>query len=239
MTQDQLNFNSMLAAVLKYLNDNSPEWSTNSVVNIGVKNVQVAKAAIDTKAQLQQDSDKTGYTNQKNMDYENMLTLAYRMGVRVYNYAESVNNAVMMQAVNYSKHDLEKGTEQNVVKRCTTIAEQAAAALAAVPAPSADYKITATGVSDLQAAIGLITPDTAERDVVGGTHTNTTASLASLISDARAKLKTLDKLIEGMVDDDEDDFITGYEVVRRINDRRARGKDKPAPIPPAPPKQNG
>jgi hypothetical protein len=238
MTQDQLNFNTMLAAVLQYLADNSPEWSTNSVVNAGVKNVQAAKAAIDAKAQLQQDSNKTGYTDKKNIDYENMLTLAYRLGVRVYNYAVSMNDPVMTQAVHFSRFTLESGTEQNVVKRCTTIAEQAAAALAAVPAPSVDYKITAAGVSDLQSAIALIMPDTAERDVVGGTHIDTTATLAKLISDARTKLKMLDKLIEGMVDDDEDDFITGYEVVRRITDRRARGKDKPAPIPPVTPKQN-
>lgn len=226
MTLRQSNNQNMFAAVLAYLDDHAADWSGNAVVTTGVTNFRVAKTNIDTKAQLQQDSDKTGYTSKKNGDLENMLALAYRMALRVHNYAVGVGNVVMAQAVNFSKNTLNEGAEQEMIKRCTTIATTATAALATTPAPNIDYKITAADVGNLQATIALIMPDTAERDVIGGSHTNSTASIISLQSIAYRQLKSLDRLIEGMIDDDEDVFITGYEILRRINNRHGRGAAK-------------
>lgn len=226
MTLRQSTNQTMFAAVLQYLDDHSADWSNNSVVNAAVNSFRISKTNIDTKAQLQHDSDKTGYTSKKNADLENMLTLAYRMGVRVHNYAAGIGNIVLAKSVNYSRNTLNEGTEQEMTKRCTAIATSAATALATIPAPNVDYKITAVGVGDLQNIIALIVQDTAERNVMGGSHTNSTASLITLQSTAYIQLKTLDRLIEGMVDDNEDDFITGYEILRKTNKRHGRGAAK-------------
>src|SRR3954451_20357348 len=49
--------------------------------------------------------------------------------------------------------------------------------------------------------------------------------IASRLQDARGKLNELDDLIEGLDDEDsETDFAKGYFSVRKISDRRGRGK---------------
>jgi hypothetical protein len=49
--------------------------------------------------------------------------------------------------------------------------------------------------------------------------------IASLLQDARGKLNEPDDLIKGLDDEDsETDFTKGYFSVRKINDRRGRGK---------------
>lgn len=227
MTLKQSNTNTMFTAVLQYLDKNQAVWKGNSVVFAGVLAFRMAKANIDTKAQMQQDSEKKGYTSKKNVDLENMLTLAYRLALRTHNYAVATGNMVMAQATHFSKYSLAVGSEQQILMRCNTIATTATTALASSPAPNADYKILALDVKVLHNAITLITPETAERDVVGGSHVDATATLIALISTAQTKLKSLDRLIEGMVDEKEDTFITGYEVIRRTNDRHGRTAVKP------------
>ncbi len=235
MTRPQLNTLAMLNATIKYLNDNSLVWGGNSVVSAGVKAFTTSKGNIDAAATVQQANGTTGVTDQKNIDYETMLDLAYKLGVRVYNYASGVGNIIMRDAVHYSRSALEELGEEAALLVCNNIVTQANAALATLPAPNPDYKITTTGVGAAQDAIDLVTPEIPAIKEVRGVRSASTAWFKPYFADTHTKLELLDKLIEGMADDDDDaenSFVAGYEQVRKTDNLRARGKDKVAPAPP-------
>ncbi len=73
-------------------------------------------------------------------------------------------------------------------------------------------------------AADTIEPDSAERDVVGGTHTGSTMQLNNLYATARQQLHVLDDLIEGDADDDSSEFVRNYFIMRRTVDHKGGGK---------------
>jgi hypothetical protein len=79
-------------------------------------------------------------------------------------------------------------------------------------------------LADIQAEEKL----TAERNVVGGTRTGSTANLPDLIRKGMALLKKLDGLVASMIKDQT--FIQTYQSLRLIYDRRGgKGGDKEEP----------
>ena len=111
-----------------------------------------------------------------------------------------------------------------MLNRCISIISKANNVTATAPAA---FKITPELISQAGDAAALITPDTAERNVVSGTHTGTTTQLSSLFSNARTQLNALDDLIEGDADEDSE-FVRNYFIVRRTIDLTA-GRKKETP----------
>ncbi len=223
MTQKQTNSLNMFFAVLQYLNDNSAEWNANTLISSGIQTFSTSVDAINKQAAAQTGSDKKGYTTKKDQDLENLVTLAYKLALRVKNYAVSINNPVLKQAVDFSRTELEAGKEKAIADRCNNIADKANSIVAAAPA---EYKITPELIAQVTTAAAAIEPDTAERDVMGGTHTAATMQLNNLFTAARNQLHVVDDLIEGDADDDSSDFVRNYFIMRRTVDRKGGGGKK-------------
>jgi hypothetical protein len=93
------------------------------------------------------------------------------------------------------------------------------------PCQLAGYKVAAADITALRDAINNALPKTAERDAASAARRGVTLTLPSLFSQANEEASDLDDLIEGLVDEEHEDFITGYFAARRINDTRG-GKSK-------------
>ncbi len=228
MTQRQINSLNMYNAVLQFLNDNNAAWNSNTIIAAAVTALGTTVTAIQKQAGAQQNGAK-GYTAKKDQDLENLADLTYKLALRVKNYAVSINDLVLKQAVTVTRHELQNGKEADVLNRCKNIISKADGVASAAPP---EYKITSQLIADATAAADLITPDTAERDVVSGAHSGTTTQLGSLFSTARNQLHTLDDLIEGDADDDSSDFVNNYFIMRRTNDHKGGGKKDVTDTPP-------
>ena len=224
MTQRQINSLNMYNAVMKFLNDNNASWSTNTIIAAAVTAFSSSVSSIQEQAAAQQSTSAKGYTTKKDQDLENLVNLTYKLALRVKNYAVSIGDTVLKQAVDFSRHELESGKETDVLNRCISIISKANNVTATAPAA---FKITPELISQAGDAAALITPDTAERNVVSGTHTGTTTQLSSLFSNARTQLNALDDLIEGDADEDSE-FVRNYFIVRRTIDLTA-GRKKETP----------
>lgn len=223
MTQRQIDSLNMFNAVLQYLSDNSADWNTNTLISSGAKAFSTSVDAIHKLSATQLSSEKKGYTTKKDQDLENLVNLTFKLALRVKNYAVSINDAVLKQAVDFSHHELEAGKETDVVNRCSNIADKANSIVAAAPP---EYKITADLITQVTNAAAAIEPDRSERDVVGGTHSGATMQLNNLFATARTNLYTLDDLIEGDADDDSSDFVRNYFIMRRTVDHKGGGGKK-------------
>jgi len=213
----------MFQAVLQYLNDNNTEWNANTLIAASVQNLRSSVEAIQQQAAAQQGSNTKGYTAKKEQDIENVVDLCYKLALRVKNYAVSINDPVLKQAVDWSRRELETGKEMDIENRCLTIINKAGSVAATAPV---EYKITPEMVEQARAAAAAITPGRAERDVVSGTRSSTTTQLNDLFTTARNQLNIIDDLIEGDADDDSAAFVRDYFIMRRTVDRRgSRSKD--------------
>ena len=213
MTQRQNNALNMYNAVLQYLDENSGIW--NNVTPVADKQAQLKMIvnSVNSKSEEQQEKSTNGYTAAKNAAVNAMVNLAYKMALKVKGYAKKTDDEVTLQSVDFSMSELENGPSTEVINRCRIIATTAQKKLAGL----ADYKVTASDVTALQDAINNAVPKKAERDAVGAARRGVTLTLPSLFSQARKEVSDLDDLIEGLIEDNED-FISGYFAVRRIND---------------------
>jgi hypothetical protein len=221
MTQKQTNSLNMFLAVLKFLDDNNAGWNNSSIISNEVQDFRNTLQSIQEAAVGQQSADRIGYTKKKDQDLEKLVDLAYKLALRVKNYAVKINDPVLMQAVDFSKTGLLAGTEKEAVNRCLNIAAKAAT-VAGTASP--DYKITPELITQVTDTAALITPETAERDVQHGMHANATSGLTALVSTAHTQLKQLDDLIEADADEDSTDFVRKYFIMRRTFDHKDGGK---------------
>ena len=223
MTQKQINSLNMFNAVLQYLTDNNTDWKANTLITEAIRKFSRSVEAINAQAAAQTGNDKKGYTAKKDQDLENLVSVAYKLALRIKNYAVSIDDPVLKQSVDFFRTELEAGKEKNIIDRCNTIVAKANSIVATAPA---EYKITPELIAQVTAAAAAIEPDAAERDVVKGTHSGATTELNTLISTAKAQLHTLDDLIEGDADDDSSEFVKNYFIMRRTVDTKARGEEK-------------
>ena len=225
MTQRQINALHMYNAVLAYLDE-------NIVIYMGIAPIVEQKTAlaytidlIKTNSQNQQEKSPEGFTAAKNNAIETMINKAYKIALKVKSYAKKTGNAVLLKSVDFSMHDLESGSETEIINRCKIIANAADANIANLT----NYKVVAQDVADLNTAITGAMPKAAQRDVVGSERHSITLNLPSLFSQAREQALDLDDLIEGLIDEESQEFIDGYFSVRRINDRRGGRSEKQEP----------
>lgn len=195
-------------------------------------NTYIAKAVndfsktVDDIVQLsaaQQSNNPKGYTSKKDQDLENLVNLCYKLALRIKNYAVSINDPVLARPVNFSRSELEAGKETDVLNRCLTIIDKANSITATAPE---EFKITPNLIAQATTVAAAINPDKAERDIVSGTRTTSTAQLGSLFNEARLKLKIVDDFIEGDADDNSADFVHSYFIMRKTVNHSGGGSKK-------------
>lgn len=152
-----------------------------------------------------------------------LVNLAYKLGLRIKNYAVSVNDTVLKTAVDLSKSDLKAGRAIDIINRCKKILDKAISVTAEAPA---EYKITPELITETSSAIDAFMIDIPQRTLVGGTHSAATEELAALFITAKSQLQILDDLIEGDADKEDSEFVRNYFIMRRTVDRRTRAAKK-------------
>lgn len=126
---------------------------------------------------------------------------------------------VLLQAVDYSKTDLNRKSEQELVNTCQTIYDKGVEF-----APLAlDYEITDDELNALQMAIAIFKPMSIRRDSIGDKKVIATGSIATLLKEAMRLLDILDTLVESLIKDKA--FVAGYFQARKITDRKGGGND--------------
>jgi len=223
MTQKQTNSLNMFLTLLTFLEENNSNWSGNTVIAPAIQEFNSTVSTIQMQAGTQQSTNSKGYTSKKDHDKEALVNLAYKLGLRVKNYAVSINDLVLKQAVDFSRFDLETGKEANVLNRCKTIRDKANSVAAVAPV---EYKITPQLITQVTKAIDAFTPDAALRNVASGVKAGATVALTSLFSSAKKQLRALDDLIKGDADDEDVDFVRNYFMMRKTADHSSRGAKK-------------
>ena len=214
MKMNDQNYWSMMKGEISYLDQHADIWQALKPVAAAVENLKNLNRDIDEAALTQASGDTTGHTRQKDNLFDTMTQRAQKIADKVAAFAMVAGNMVLLKAANYSATALNSGTEQEVVKRCQVIKETAQEHMDAL----ADYALTPEMLTALENDIAAYNTILGEREVTAADRINAGQTLPELIRQARTGFRVLDKLVTGMVDDE--DFVNGYFIERAIKNRR-------------------
>ena len=212
MIQSQINSFNMYISVLQYLDNNRPTWNTNSIITKAVEDFRLTVLNIQKTETIKQNkATNQAFNNER--DKEILINLAYKLALRIKNYAVSSNNVSLKNAVDFSRLELQSGKESDVIERCRNIISKAKN----ITAPN-EYKISTEFIEQVNAALVIITAATPENKINENSGAGKTAELETLFNSARSQLHTLDDLIEADADDDAAEFVRKCFSMRRIID---------------------
>ncbi|RYY82052.1 MAG: hypothetical protein EOO15_23575 [Chitinophagaceae bacterium] len=210
---------------LKFMNDNRSYWSDNEHVVESVDYVSPLVQELLRRGDKQQGTQPEGHTDAKDAALGIMLGLGWKECKKLKVFARKTGKLVLLQEVSFSKTSFEYGTEEEQAARCRIVAERAEVHLPAL----ASYKITRDGIDKLKASIDAFAPLETERDSVMDKRKLLTASIETLMRQARIKFKELDGEIDAFFDEEEqEEFYNGYFEARRVSRLKARQPEKRA-----------
>lgn len=216
MRDAQSNYFNMINAVIRHFDDNTNIWINNQLVVGGLNGLKETGEAIKTAATKQKDSNSTGHTAAKERARNNLENLIYRTAVRLRSYARLTDNDVLTAKLNFSQSELDRMRHNDLL----TCGRVVIAACEDYLPELINYQIDQAKVNDLSQSIERTATLYAERDTVVDQRIEATADLDKLFSSARNKLKVLDDLVEGYIDDDT--FVATYFNSRKIHDLKGR-----------------
>lgn len=225
MKQLHLNFWNMEKDTITFFGKNESVWSHLTVLKTNVEKLKANEALIGLADKTQKDKDPSGHTSQKDVQFEKMIQLGYKLSCKVASYALEENNRVLLNAVDYTLSQLEQGAENEVVARCLVIADKASDNLAQL----AEYNVTEGEITTFSENIEKFKRMPAERDVITNERKGAVKSIPELVAEARQLFEKLDNNVDGLIDDPA--FVNAYHQIRGINSRRGgrnSGKSNPA-----------
>jgi len=214
MKQLHLNFWNMEKDTIAFLDKNEAEWNKIPVIVKNVAKLKANEALIAQADKTQKEKDPSGHTSQKDVQFEKMTQLGYKLSCKVTSYALEEENQVLLNTVDFSMSQLEQGSENEVVTRCQIIADKASENLLYLD----DYNVTEDEIKTFRENIEKFKRMPVERDMITNERKGAVKSIPELIAEARLLLEKLDNNVDGMIDDPA--FVNAYHQIRGINSRR-------------------
>jgi hypothetical protein len=221
MKTSHSNYLNMANAVLALFDEKQSVWTHIPVVAGGVERVRDIVGEIRTTAVKQEENKSAGHTVAKERARDELEDLAYQTALRMRSYAGVTEDDVLVEKMRVSRSILDRMKTNDLLIFTRVIADACTAHLPALTG----YSIDGATVDRLRQCIDLTTQLYAQRDAVIDQRMEATSRLQQLFAQARARLKTLDDLAEGYIEDDA--FLAAYFNARRIHDIKGR-KVKPA-----------
>lgn len=217
MKRVQLNFQEMVAAVLAHAKKHTAAWQDVEPVAESIHELQELNTEVDVAAGKQ---TQRGTASPKDTALAELFAEVQKTGGRIASFARRQHDELLEAQVRIRVYQLDEMAEAEALRRCTLVRDKAVELLPQLAA----YKVTADSIAALNR---LLATATSMKENFVDNRTDATAQtgkLPSLESRQRRVLESLDIEVENMVDDE--DFVNGYFVARRIWDRRGRGKNK-------------
>jgi hypothetical protein len=216
MNTIQSNILRMFKEVLSMLDSKENVWKNVALVATCVERLRSISNNIEAAATHQQSSNPTGYTAAKEQQRDKLEDQTHQAAVRLRCFATATQNIALRTAVRVPRAALGRKKNSELLTYSRVVADACEANLPAL----AEYRVDANLVAALRESIELTSQMFSHRDVVIDQRMGATGRLNSLVNDGRICLKSLDDLVEAMIDDDT--FVTEYTNARRIYDLRGR-----------------
>ena len=227
MTIRHTNRINMIDGTIMYLNTHATEWNGEAMIVEDVNYLKERREKIGSNEEAKLQSKTTPVTKEQVVGINVAIDLASTMATRIALFAKKTGNLPLLADVDYAKTELDDGTFAQVMNRLRLIAKRGKDNLAAL----APFKVKDEDVAKLTKALDDVKDKPAERKSKKGELIQLNASEKKLLKEILTKM-----------DDEQDDeiksfcenadFVSGYFAVRRIDDRRNRGKAKENAAPP-------
>jgi hypothetical protein len=212
MEKFQLDQLDMLYAVENHFDDNTPAWTSN-VPLAAAKTLLTQKIASIGAQHALQLLNTDGVTQGKNLTRKNLETQAFIIGSALCTYANAVGNADLYNRARYTKSDLERFRDAELLGITTNLSADTGAEIANL-APYGVLPANLITFNNLRNAYGNAMKNPTEAI---GRRKKATEKIAELLPDALTFLnERMDNAIVSL-QTTQSDFVEIYYNVRAIN----------------------
>lgn len=212
MTRDQIDIFDMSLSVENLMNDNVPIWTVNAPISTA-KMVLSDKISAIAKQMNIQIANTTGITVDKDGLRTALETQAFLISAAISGYASATNNQTLYVRIHYTKTDLMRYRDAELVGICTNLSTDTNAQLASL----GPYGITAATLSSFQTAISAFAQAMKNPSEAIAKRKGATEKLAILIPELTDWLRTtMDNLIITLTPS-APEFVQIYQNVRLID----------------------
>lgn len=198
----------MFRSIIAFMEKWPDVWNTHIPVVPIVNNVKSVIAGMELHMRNELEKDRTGNTQEKNVRFDILLLLTYKLLTKLRAFARASQNSTLFSAVDYSPYSLESGSDVEMISRCRMILAKGREYFT----QTADYDITFVELNAIAKALDDAAPLAAQSNSMDCDRRAASAGIPELIRKGQEQLTILDDLIGGMVSDKE--FITAYYHVR-------------------------
>jgi hypothetical protein len=212
MLKNQIDQYDMLLSVEKHLRDNTSIFAASSPIlnSKALLTTKISALANQIAIQL---INPTGLTEDKNNARNQLETQAFILGAACCSYASANNKPDLYNRCHYTRTDLARFRDAELVGVCTNLLADASANVTAL----VPFGVTATVLTNFQSAITLFASVMKNPTEGIAKRTAATAKIAELLPDAL-------EFLEERLDNDvvaysltQPNFVSIYNTVRLIN----------------------
>lgn len=213
MKQEQKNKLKMGQATRAFLNDEANAGLWQGIAGIEEGLAELDEIIRDILKAGQKQTARDGYAVAKRGSRETMVQAAFKVCCGLTAMASSSKNAELAAQVSYSLSGLAKGSEEDVVSRCQTLADLGTANAAAL---AAKFDVAANDLAALAAAIAEFKVAQPRPRKGRAKRASATKQLAELFADLDEVLnRRLDPLL-AKFKSSKPEFYTAYRTARSI-----------------------
>jgi len=226
MKIDQINKLRMAQATLETIERHQSRWNGIAGFAEAVGVLEETTQAIQDRAREQ--TARTGHGAAKQEAFQGMVQSGFLVCSGLKALASATGNTQLSSQVDYSRSDLARGREADVVNRCRTLLELGRANATAL---TGKYNIAAADLDALEAAITAFTtvqPKPRQGRAASASATRDLATLFTRLDEVLAN--QIDPLMEKFLTTDAA-FYNEYQTARSIVDATASREHKAEVVP--------
>ena len=207
---------TMTGRTISLFDSNTTIWTGVKPIETVLGRLKIQYADSNKLLLLKEGTDPTGYTSAKDLAYTDMRDFGFTLSKRLCSLARETNDLKLQALVEYSISSFSAGMEKEVLNRSKVMAEQAKL----YKETGADYKVDDEAIAKLQALIDTYSNMPEQRDNAKKLKKVAGNDVEKKIHEMRLTFKSLDDLVEGLIEDS--NFSDKYHEARVIGDHRGR-----------------
>jgi len=206
-------FKGMANNCINYSIVNNIVWSSNLIIKALFDSLTNTILQLESEIELQNQSDPTGMTTNKNNRIEALIKRMYIMGRKLTLYAKQSKNNILLNDVDVNESSMNTFNEDKLFLTWNLIIKRGRENLSA----TASYGVTSVELDSMAVEVTAIKAMPSTISNMSNNHKMATQAIVRIISEARIILDQLDDAVEGMISNKT--FIDGWFEARKIKGR--------------------
>ncbi len=214
MNQQQLNRLSALNDITGLFHQLDAAWKNITPIVLSFEELTSICSTIENTQYYDEQRVSEGVTLKESLERFNLINQSYTLELKLIAFAKANGHKQLSKQLDFSFSELKGSSEAVLIKRCSTILQNAKKYKAA------GFFVADETLIDLDLALEIYKLVCIKHNPTAEEQANRETNLDVLFAEADKLLKHLDKLIAELVTDKE--FLSAYQRAKKATSKRAK-----------------